>query len=85
MLTEPVTEYDRFDYDESSPPLTLDEAIAKADTIRKSSGFIVRVRPTDENLSGFKVDIVSKEEQYADFLERVSRWWGRIISNRRLR
>jgi len=85
MLAEHVTEYDRFDYDEPSQALTLDEALAKAESMKKCSGYIVRVRPTDESLTGFKVETVSKEEQYVDFLDRLSSWWVDLISGRRLR
>jgi hypothetical protein len=79
---ETQTDYDLFNYEESDQPLSLGEAMSRAATLRDvDKSRIYRIVPVDSNQSGFRVQIVSREQVYADFLSRISAWLGRRIAN----
>jgi hypothetical protein len=75
------TEYDQFDYrhaDES--PLPLDEAVKKAAAMRATDkSHFHRIVPTDANMTGYRVESVSRERVYADVLARASDLVNRIL------
>lgn len=80
---ESKTDYDLFDYENSTQPLSLDEAIKVAGALRaadKSHGF--RIVPTDEKQTGFRVEAVSRERLYADFLAMISTFVNGFLAKR---
>jgi hypothetical protein len=83
---ESHTEYDLFDYENSAQPLSLDEAIKVARALRvadKSHRF--RIVPTDDKETGFRVEAISQERLYADFLAMVSTFLNRFLAKRTAR
>jgi hypothetical protein len=80
-------EYDLFDYRHADEtPLPLDEAVKKATTMRATDkAHFHRIVPTDANMTGFRVDSVSKEQAYADVLARASALLNRLMWRTRQR
>jgi hypothetical protein len=79
---EMQTDYDLFSYEESDQPLSLGEAISRAGALRAlDKSHIYRVVPVDQSQTGFRVQIVSREQVRADFLARISAWLARRIAN----
>jgi hypothetical protein len=79
------TEYESFslrDWDEK--PLSLDEAIQKAEMIRSNrSGVICKVTPTDQSMTTFRVRVVSPEQVQAAFACRVAAFRSRWLRHRK--
>jgi hypothetical protein len=79
---ETQTDYDLFNYEESDQPLSLGEAINHAATMRAADkSHVYKVIPVDRNQTGFRVQAISREQVYADFLSRISAWLGKRIAN----
>jgi hypothetical protein len=75
------TEYDRFSYGETEPSLSLDEAVKRASELRqKNPGNFYRICSNDEKLSGFRVKTVSAAEVYSDFIARMAKTLGKLLS-----
>jgi len=74
-------EYDLFDYRHADEtPLLLDEAVKKAAAMRATDkAHFHRIVPTDADMTGFRVESVSREQAYADVLERASELVSRIL------
>jgi hypothetical protein len=81
------SDYDLFDYDYEATPLRLDEAIVKARELRSKSGGEVtyRVMPTDSKGTEFRVVSVSKEEVFANFMNKFAHWMSRFTTSRFIR
>lgn len=81
MLTE-TTDYERFEYKHyDETPLTLEEAVKKAQALRSGDeDSVYRVMPLDDEMTYFYVDRIAKGELYASLLSRVSEMWGRLFS-----
>lgn len=78
---EKQTDYDLFNYDESNEPLSLEEAMNRAASLRSADRLhVYRIIPTDTNQTGFRVQAVSQDEVYANFLSRLSAWLGKRIA-----
>jgi hypothetical protein len=78
------TDYDwfSFNYEEPEKNLTLDEAIARAKVLRSADKTrIYRVVPIDSDHSAFRVEAVSQERVYADFLTRASKWASKFLTH----
>ena len=75
------TDYDRFDHKHADePPLTLEEAVRKAAALRRTErSKFHRIVPTDENMASFRVESVSKDEAYAEFLARANSIFNRFL------
>jgi hypothetical protein len=77
------TDYGSFSLrDWDAKPLSLDEAIQKANAVRSGDGrMFCRVLPTDPSMTGFRVEVLSPEQVQADFACRLasfrSRWMRR--------
>jgi len=80
-------EYDLFDYRHSDEvPLSLDEAMKKAAALRSSDkSHFHRIVPTDENMNGFRVESVSREQAYADVISRANEVVNRLLRRARAR
>jgi hypothetical protein len=71
-------DYERFSYDEA--PLTLDEAVKKANDLRrKDSANFYRVEHTDDARTTFTVTKIPVSSVYADFIARVAKVMGRYV------
>ena len=79
------TEYDRFDYRYADEPaLTLEEVIRKAAKLRKTDKtHFHRIVPTDASMTHFRIESVSREQAYADFIIRASDLRNRALRRRR--
>jgi hypothetical protein len=75
MPTLESIEYERFDYDESpAKSLSLDEAVKEAANLRRGDKQnFYRVRPVDDNMTGFKIEKVSAASVYLDYMNRISK------------
>jgi hypothetical protein len=68
------TDFDRFSYRHfDEQPLTLEEAVKKSQEQKKADPLAAyRVVPTDDQMTGFRIERVSREKLYADFLKRFN-------------
>jgi hypothetical protein len=70
MPTLEAQDYERFSFDEH--PLTLDEAIKKANELRrKDSANFYRIEHTNEDRTAFAVTKVPVASVYADFIAKA--------------
>ena len=77
------TDYDWFSlgYDETDRPLSLDEAISRAEALRSvDKKHLYRIVPVDRDHTFFRVEVVSQERVYADFLAKMSEWVGKRLT-----
>jgi hypothetical protein len=74
-------EYDLFDYRHADEtPVPLDEAVKKAAAMRVTDrSHFHRIVPTDADMTGFRVESVSREQAYADILARAGELINRIV------
>jgi hypothetical protein len=74
MPTLESLDYERFSFDD---PLTLDEAVKKAEALRrKDASSFYRVEHTNESRTTFTVKKVPKASVYADFVARALKLLG---------
>ena len=79
------TDYDRFDYRHADEPaLSLEDAIKKVAELRRADkAHFHRILPTDGNMTAFRIDSVSRDQVYADFVTRASDLFGRALRRRK--
>ena len=78
------TDYESFSLkDWDSEPLSLDEAIKKAATLRSSGKTFCRVVPVDSEMSGFRIQVVTPEEVRERFYSRFAAFRAKWLSHRR--
>lgn len=81
MPTLEVQEFEHFNYDE--PTLSLDEAVKKAQELRKSgSGNFYRVSPANEKGTAFVVKTIPASTVYGELGARVARVLGRYMPSK---
>lgn len=69
-----LREYDSFDCGEENKPMRLDEAVRKAAELSRSDQkHFYRVRPVDSAFSGFRIEKVSKADEWKRYAERLQR------------
>ena len=77
------SEFDRFDYryyDEE--PLRLDQAAKKADQLSaEDPNSFYRVVPTDDRLSGFRIEKIPTVQLYFDFIADMTQKYARFLSS----
>ena len=76
-------DYDQFrmDYQEPDQGITLDEAVARAVKLRSADkSHVYRVMPANDDQTTFRIEIISQERVYANFLARMSAWITRRLS-----
>lgn len=78
------TDYDRFDYEHADEPsLTLEEAIRKAAALRRADKtHFHRIMPTDGTMTSFRIDSVSRDQAYADFVARAEELFRSALRRR---
>jgi len=74
-------EYELFDYKHADEaPLPLDEALRKAAALRTTDkSHFHRIVPVDVNMSGFRIESVSREQAYADIVIRANELVNRFL------
>ena len=79
------TDYDLFDYRHADEPsLTLEDAMQKAAALRKvDKTHFHRIVPTDGAMTDFRIESVSRDQVFADFVTRASDLFGRALRRRR--
>ena len=79
------TDYDLFDYRHADEPsLTLEDAMQKAAALRKvDKTHFHRIVPTDGTMASFRIESVSRDQAFADFVARASDLFGRALRRRR--
>jgi hypothetical protein len=78
------TDYESFTLkDWDSEPVSLDEAIKKADALRSAGKTFCRVVPVDPAMSGFRVEVVTPDEVRERFYSRFAAFRAKWLSRQR--
>lgn len=73
-------DYDLFDLKTADkPPLSLDEAVSQAAELRHGNADFFRVVPIDLDKATFRVERVTSEKVYSDFLASIFKFCGRMM------
>ena len=76
------TDYDRFEYKHfDEPALALDEAMGTAARLRDSDpAHFHRIVPNDSDMTGFRIETISRDALYAQLLGRWAELLNRFVS-----
>jgi hypothetical protein len=69
--------------DWDSEPLSLDEAMKKAASLRVTGKTFCRVVPVDSEMSGFRVEVLTPEEVRERFYSRFAAFRAKWLSRKR--
>jgi hypothetical protein len=76
------TDYDRFEYKHfDEPSLALDEATKAATRLRGSDPtHFHRIVPSDSDMTGFRIESISRDALYTQLLSRWAELLNRFVS-----